>query len=299
MPVSRGFMSAVALGLSVVLVSAAHAQDQPDTNGRQTRGQAAQGQQSSREMQSTDGLPKAIQQLDLQDEQKQQIEQILRGNQEEFQQAWTQFHKKHMQAVAIEAAMVASLEKQLSESQRDQFRQGRDNASANGQPWNDRNGEQQQDQPFSQDSRDGQSQRDRNQAPRDRSQSSPDRQQQATGQRQAELNQQARRGDAGALFVAIIRPVQSGLDQAGLTESQKSECEACSSKYSQKLQQLWGEIHQLHTEMVQIEAEKMTQVAEVLSEDQLQQLEKHLQEEGSQQATTATRQQRDRQQDRQ
>jgi hypothetical protein len=262
--------------------TSAEAQNQSDTNHNERNG-ANQQQDNSDQMK--EGLPKAIEKLDLEQQQKQQIKQVLENNREELQQAWTQFHRKHMQAVALEAALVASLEGQLTDTQREQFREGRAEASRRSQHHSQSNDARTN-------RRDEQSNQNRNASGAQQQQSQQQSDPSQRG-RQSEQASRASQDNANALFIAVIRPVHAGLDQAQLSESQKSECQTCTSKYSGKLQQIWSDIHELHTEMVRIEADKMTQIAQVLNKDQLQQLQEALQNDSDQSGgpSTASRQQ--------
>lgn len=255
-----------------------------------TRDAAAEPRTSGTQTFSTQGeLPREYRQLDLDQQQQAKIQQALTRHDSQLQQTWNQFHRVHMQTVGLEAAWVAALESQMTEEQRDQFREAR------------------QQQTSSQTTRgyrpaaEGASASDRttgtDRAKTDRTGKTPkaansrtkteDRE--ATDNRTTTENREGKRdrtgvksdrtaeghhahGDDVTTYGIVVFAPEKLIDRKQMTPDKQEQCDRICTAYRQQIMSNWKQLHQLHGQLVQAEAKKFAAIDEVLTERQLEQL---------------------------
>lgn len=228
-------------------------------------------------------LPKALEKLDLSEEQEQQIRQSMRQHNQKLRQTWQEFNAKHMQAVDMEAAWVAAVRDTLSDQDKQKFDQSRmqdqemrsrhsgDQAARDTQPGERAQRQQRTRDQLKEDApqtgaanRDAERNRD---IAADQKRSNRD---QAGQQKQDQEKQGQRQPDFIVLsFTVTPEKYLTGTQQS--PEQQKQCSEVC-AKYQDKLSSLWSELHQLHHELVKIEAQRLESIEKTLDEEQLTQL---------------------------
>jgi hypothetical protein len=257
-----------------------------DRADRQQRGQA--GERGAAQ------LPQAIQDLDLTDQQQQQIRQAAREHNQQLRQKWQEFHAKHMQAVDLEAAWVAAVRDTLSEEDKQKFDQARmQDEEMRRQPGAAGRSDRQNQQA----NRGDQAERPENQegrADRDNARQNQDVASAEERQNRGQAGQEQERATHGPDLVILSFTATPEKYLTGTKQSaeQQKECSEVCDKYKQKLTNLWTEMHQLHHELVKIEADRIQAIEKTLTEEQLTKLRGGRQEpkEG---AYTSTEQERE------
>ena len=85
------------------------------------RGQAVRGQVQSEQV----VIPECLEKLNLSAQQQDQVKEIVRNYDESIVAVWKQFSNRYMQAICMETALMAAIEDNLTEAQRQQVRDQR------------------------------------------------------------------------------------------------------------------------------------------------------------------------------
>jgi hypothetical protein len=211
---------------------------------------------------STDkaSLPACLKEIDLSQDQKDKIRMAISKSQTQLEQLRKEFDSMHLQAVELEATMVAAIEDGLSDMQRERLRQQRRKTQIEGTNTGASN----------------------NGNSTDRDKANGKSGANATTQRQTTGNKPATSNRQPAGRNATSRPAK-GENAAGddeevliigvaLSPEQQSQADDVSNAYDQELQTIWRQLQEIHMQMVAVEADKMTTIEQKLSEDQLKQL---------------------------
>lgn len=264
----RGWCRGLSFGLALLLAPVLSFAQQEETE-KQEINQSQQQQQNGSQAQVE--LPQALKDLNLTDEQKQRIQQVVRQSNRQIAQTWQQFHQLHMQAVNLEAAMLATIEQSLSESQREEFRKSR-SQQLESQPFAQRESQQGQQR---QQAQQEQSQQQREQiAQRERQEDRQRPQRRESAFRPGSLQSQEDAPEHGILILGIsVKSPREQFRQMGLSEEQQKKCGEACEKYTGTLRSTWKKLHALHLRMVDLEADKVAGIQEILTEEQLQKLQ--------------------------
>lgn len=261
----------LSLGLALLLAPVVlHAQQQ-DSQERQQNQKREQNQQQQEQNQQEQSqvqieLPPALEKLDLTEDQKKQIVQKVLESNRQIAQTWRQFHELHMQAVNLEAAMLATIEQNLSESQREQFRKSR-TQRGEAQPF----AQQQKSDPSQQSTQEQQTREQVAQREQQRDQQQPQRRESAY--RPGSLQAQEDAPEHGILILGIsVQSPREQFQKMGLSEEEQKKCGEACQPYTNTLRTTWKKLHALHLRMVDLEADKVAGIQEVLTEEQLQKL---------------------------
>jgi hypothetical protein len=263
-----------------------NATEQTEQNERSQR----QGRQAQAE------LPQFLQELDLNDEQETQIRQALQQHNQKLRRAWRQFHTTHAEAVNLEAAWTAAVRDSLSEEDQRRFDQQRmqdqETSQRSGRDANQRRDRASQRQDEA-DNRGNRRQNERDDASEQRAENREQRQ--AANQRRGQETARAgdRADDSGdreavGLIIVTTSSPERFLEGTNQTAQQKQQCDKACRDYQQKLTSVWSELHQLHHELVKIEAERIQAIEEQLTEDQLAKLKEDRQQPQDSQASEAS-----------
>lgn len=289
---------ALALGACSV-AGAQQEQDAPDQQRRQRQNQDRQ--RPGQDQAAAQDEDEFLQGLNLTQEQRQQIQQINQKHQQQFNQLLRRFQRTHMRAVRLESALLAAVEGGMSDSEKQQFREkirqqretqdvsregaGRREAlrpaRQGAESDSERNRNQQDDsqplQPQRSDENSSQADsEDRRQAQtgnqRERAQGQQDRQgrfgqsDRAQGERGLRGGGRQDHSQVEGVLVIITAPDTSN---AGLSAQQQQQAQQVSQKYQQTLRQTWRRLHALHHEMVALQSQKLQEIEQVLTEEQM------------------------------
>jgi hypothetical protein len=274
---------------------------------QQQRSTQRQGQRQGRQQQQAE-LPQFLQELDLSDEQETQIRQALQEHNQKLRRTWRQFHTTHAEAVNLEAAWTAAVRDSLSEEDQRRFDQQRmqeqqTSRSSSGRDDAQRRqrGSQRQDEDGNRRSNRRQDDADRRQDERDESSEqraeNRDQNRRSTTQRRGQESDRAadsgRREAVGLIIVTTSSP-ERFLEGTNQTPQQKQQCDKACREYQQKLSSVWSDLHQLHHELVKIEADRIQAIEEQLTEEQLSKLTESRQQPQDSQRQDSQRQDRQR-----
>lgn len=243
-----------------------------DRNSNQEKSQRQRDDRQQGDRQQV-RIPQMLQELDLESDQEQEIRQTIQKHNRKLQQTWQNFHRAHMKAVNLEAAWTAAVRDTLSDSDKQKFDQERkrhhqkmqresedqaDNRQASGK----------QDQQRS-DRRDSRAQqvsssRERDQQTERQQTERPQKKRQQANQEQAEETQ--------AFYVVTITSPLIYTADSRQSSQQKQQCSEACQKYTQQVRNAWQKATKLHNQLVQIEADKIQAIEEILTEDQLTEL---------------------------
>lgn len=260
---------------------------QPNQPAQEREG-ADQNQAKSR-----DAAMQLFEQLNLREDQKKQVQEIIRKYDRQAMEADRKFHELHMQAVAMEAAIMAAMDKSLSEQQRQTLarrfgdrqdagraEEGREVERAF-RPDRPSRGEEspesnRPDSPL-QNQQEDRGERFRQAGQEEARQQNPERDQprdaqSQLGQRQDAGLQDQPQADGWSLIVIQLAPADARYRELGLSDEQQRRHQALHATAGPKLQQVWGQLRSLHSQMVMAESQKLEELEKVLDEDQLQRL---------------------------
>lgn len=120
-PVLRGVLGLLAV-VGVVALAPAFAKDQFEKGAKPTgKGTATRGQAQS----ESAPLPECLKNLKLSTEQQDQIQEIAHKYDESLGAVWQQFGQRYMQTICMETTLLAAIEDNLTEQQRQQVRDQR------------------------------------------------------------------------------------------------------------------------------------------------------------------------------
>lgn len=260
------------------LLCASAALGQEGDRSRQQSGDAQQ-QQTDQTAGSIE-LPQFLKELDLDNDQKEQIKQALRQHNQKLQQTWKDFHKQHAKAVNLEAAWVAAVRDSLSEEDQRKFDQQRmQQREMTRHSQGDTSQQRGSAAQRRQDAREGRQQearesaQDRQAERRQRRQERTERQQARPGsQEQSERSQSVGEPSEYSFVVITTFSPERFLQGTNQSSQQEQQCSEACREYKQALTSAWKDLHRLHYELVQIEADRIQAVEEQLTEDQLNKL---------------------------
>lgn len=264
------------------------AQNNSDRDSNQTRSQRQRDERDDRQRgdREQDGrqqvrLPKMLQELDLDSEQEQEIRQAIQQHNRKLQQTWRSFHKAHMQAVNLEAAWTAAVRDTLSESDKQKFDQKRQRhhqkmqRETEGQHENRQAGKDRGQQRTNRRGTDAQQVSSSRDADRQSNSEQSDRQQ-ANRQRSSQQKSDQRHSDSGnqseeseGFYVVTITSPLIYTTGSRQSSQQKQQCSKACQKYTQQVRNSWQKATKLHNRLVQLEADKIEAIEEVLTNDQL------------------------------
>jgi len=179
-------------------------------------------------------IPQSVQKLNLTDSQRSQIDQICKDYDESMDSVWKQFHDRYMQTIQLETSMLSAIEDHLSETQRQNIREHRRKTASY-----ERVTARTTEKPKS------------NSNERPRTDTSADRVK-----------------DKAAGEVDVETPHVG----VALTRDQEGVVDRIHMKYRPQLRSMNREIHHLHNRLLSLETEKMAEIEQVLTKDQLNQL---------------------------
>lgn len=271
-------------------------QNQNRSNENQSDRQGRQQAQSE--------LPKSLQGLDLTDSQKKSIKQAINQHDKKFTKTWRDFNAAHARTIELEAAWLAAVRDTLSTEDQENFDQQRQasrdskskaadaNRSNRDRLENrrrNRNGDasdrrdRSNDSSGQQDRKNRRSNTEQNGSDRDRSSAGDEGN--ANSSQDSADNAISQSGDSpgqsadseGFLIVTVSSPV---VFTRGARQSmaQKQQCSEACRQYERALSLAWHEVKQLHEELVQIEADRMSTIEQQLNEDQLKKLRERRQQ---------------------
>lgn len=224
-------------------------------------------------------LPDALTSLDLSDEQEETLKKKLKQYDQQMQETWNKFHVKHMRAVQLEAAWAAAVRDTLSEEDQLKFDQKRkEHHMQMMKKMKNKMGESKAEPTTAQ------SDNQKDQRPDEEAKERPNRRerrrdrqiQQTSAEEPAEKTEdqsQAEDAEPAQLFVITITSPLRYLVGMRQNEKQNMQCTKVCRQYAKEIHTLWQEVDQLHDKLVQIEANRITAIEEVLTAEQLQQLQ--------------------------
>ncbi|MCA9110261.1 MAG: hypothetical protein KDA52_09955 [Planctomycetaceae bacterium] len=269
---------------------------QQDTQERSGR----QGQADDRQTQQNDGLPEipeALRNLDLSDQQTQEIQKAMQQDNEKLEQAWRDFNKQHARAIELEAAWLAAVRDTIPENEQRKFDQQRmqdreleknSTGSSHGQAQRRKNRradqqEEGKDRATSnrQDDRKSRSENSANDDQRSRTDSE-------LAERQKRDHKSAQMDTPDFVVITVTSPERyaHGMNQSG---QQQDQCTKACQEYKQELTSVWQQLHQLHAELVQIEADRVQNIEQHLTEEQLTELHQDREQPSRETASTTPR----------
>lgn len=107
---------------SVLALAPAFAKDPPTADTKPaTKGQAIRAQAHSESV----AIPECLEKLKLTSQQQDQVKDIIRNYDESLGVVWKQFSERYMQAIGLESSLLAAIEDNLTDAQRQQVRDQR------------------------------------------------------------------------------------------------------------------------------------------------------------------------------
>lgn len=262
-----------------------------DPNSQQAAGQSANQPE----------IPQSLDQLDLSSEQESQIKEALQQQNQKLNETWKQFHKQHAQVINLEAAWTSSVRDSLSEEDQRKFDQQRmqdretarysaeDASQQRGSAADRRRDARQRRRTDAAESAENR-ETDRRRQQRDERQQSRSDSQQA-----GDRSQQDRREQDEYSFVVITSfSPERFIQGTNQTSAQKQQCSEACRAYKEELRSAWQKLHQLHHELVQIEADRIQAVEQQLTEEQLTKLQEQRQKPQQEAASTPSTSQQNR-----
>lgn len=121
----RGMLSLLAVG-SVLAFAPVSAKEPDELEGKPTKkGQAIRTKPQAEATAESAAIPESLMKLKLSAEQQDQIKEIVQNFDQSLGAAWQQFGQRYMQAIAMETSLLAAIEDNLTEAQRQQVRDHR------------------------------------------------------------------------------------------------------------------------------------------------------------------------------
>jgi hypothetical protein len=204
-------LGSIALAIAGVLTLAASSAEEPVDTGLRPRPQAAP---------SDVAIPGCLEKLALSEQQQHQIKEIVRDYDADLLSVWKQFGNRYLDTIRTEALLLAAIEDNLTESQRQHVREQR---------------------------------------------------------RKTAQHQKALAGTDVKPNLATGRPASAVEEEitivgVSLTPEQEAAADKLQEKYLSRLRSLNRDIQGLHTRLVSLEADKLVEIENVLTKDQLLQL---------------------------
>ncbi|MBC7820408.1 MAG: hypothetical protein IAG10_26280, partial [Planctomycetaceae bacterium] len=240
-------------GLSLLTVACllalapAFAQDRAKTEVKSTnkansdlvkeQGQSEKGQAHSEQV----AIPECLKKLNLTSQQQDQVKEIVQNYDASLGMVWKQYSGAYMKTISLETGLMAAIEDNLTESQRQQVRRQRhmtaqqEKAQAASNPKSD----------------------------------------QAPVKPNADTRKATQTAEKSTDATAKpAQAVEEGLAAAGitLTDEQEAAAEKVQDKYRSQLRSMNRNIGRLHMRLVSLEADKLVEIEKVLTKEQLTQL---------------------------
>ncbi len=176
---------------------------------------------------ATAAIPECLEKLNLSPQQQDQIKEIVRNYDGSIGVVWKQFSDRYMQAICLETSLMAAIEDNLTDSQRQQVREQR-----------------------------------RKTAQHEKLVAATSTK---VNQAKVEPNEETTKPANAA---------EEGIAAAGvsLTDEQEAAADKVQEKYHSQLRSMNRDIQGLHTRLVSLEADKLTEIEKVLTKEQLAQL---------------------------
>ncbi len=172
-------------------------------------------------------IPECLEKLNLSAQQQDQVKGIVHNYDGSLRVVWTQFSDRYMQAICMETALMAAIEDNLTEAQRQQVRNQRRVTAQH---------------------------------------------EKAMAATSTKVNQAKVKPNEET--TKPVDAAEEGIAAAGisLTDEQETAADRVQEKYRSQLRSLNRDIQGLHTRLVSLEADKLTEIEKVLTKDQLSQL---------------------------
>lgn len=217
----------------VLNLASIQAADQADPKDKSNRADLATADRSD-EMGS---IPDSIRKLNLTEKQTEQIQKIARDYDQSINTVWNQFRDRYMQTIRLESSMLAGIEDQLTDTQRQKIRDHRRRTARHVKVVT------------------------------------------SASERTTEKPNAAAKSDStNANFGQAIDKPGENLDVdlanvgVSLTAAQEAHADKIHQKYRVHFKPLNREIHSLHNRLIALESEKLAEIEQVLTKDQLEQL---------------------------
>lgn len=253
---------------------------------REQLGQRQSDQNQTQQQEGLPEIPQALQDLDLSSDQQQAIQQAMQQHNQKLKQVWKSFNQQHARAIELESAWLAAVRDTVPENEQRQFDQQR----MQDQELNHNSSETPQDR-----ARQKKNRRDAQQSER-RSRPTNNRQDEQASNSQASeptdgQGQSAQSGEMkspGFVVITIASPERyaQGTKQS---DEQKQQCSQACGEYKQELKNVWKQLHQLHAELVHIEADRVQSIEQHLTEEQLTELRENREQPSQQTASFSQR----------
>lgn len=264
-------LSCLAVTASLLLAGQCFAQ-QPRTDQ-----QNSLERETGREAEKMEELPEFLTKLDLTDQQEQQLREVMRTHNQKMENVWAEFHRLHWLTVEFEASLAAANALE-GHNHADHHPGDSGNQAEKRQPnqrENEANRNQQDDQRNAARSTENRPQSNpRHGAARDQNPSTQANRPEAKDRETAESDDEESDINILSMRVAVLDPkgVVREIQLPGNIPRHETKCEICAA-HEKELKTLWGKVHKLHGQLVQIEAERMIAIESKLTEEQLKQLQ--------------------------
>ena len=186
-------------------------------------------------------IPECLQKLNLTSQQEDQVKEIVHNYDGSLGMVWKQYSATYMKTICLETGLMAAIEDNLTESQREQVRHQRHITA----------------------------QHEKAQAV------SNTKGNQASAKPNVEVRKATQTAEKSNDATAKpAQAVEEGLAAAGvtLTDEQEAAADKVQDKYRSQLRAMNRDIGRLHTRLVSLEADKLAEIEKVLTKDQLAQL---------------------------
>lgn len=237
----------------LLALAPAFAQDRPKTEGKSTnkgnvdrnreQGQSEKGQAHTEQA----AIPECLQKLNLTSQQQDQVKEIVHNYDGSLGMVWKQYSATYMKTIGLETGLMAAIEDNLTEPQREQVRHQRHITAQHEKAQAGSNPKGNQEPP---------------------AKSNPEAR---------KANQTAEKSDDATAKPA--QAVEDGLAAAGITftDEQEAAADKVQDKYRSQLRAMNRDIGRLHIRLVSLEADKLAEIEKVLTKEQLAQLRMHRQ----------------------
>ncbi len=227
----------------------------------------------------------------LTSDQKDQIRQKLDSNQKEIESTWKKFSEANAKAIALEATLYAAIEDGMTDQQKQQFRENRENKNSPAtaadklqKPGSQKPSPQKPSKRASA-ADDKDAKNDQPAAATDDKEAKNDKKGQVAAKAnknkssQNEASDTAKQSggeDPAYVYVTemIIVPVQQLVSDVNMDDSQRNQCDQACQQFHSKLHKAWSDVSRYHDKLVQLEAKNLQAIEGVLDEGQLQKLKK-------------------------
>jgi hypothetical protein len=201
---------------------------------------------SSSDSSKDEKLPAALENLNLSSQQRDQVQGIVREYDSDLDSAWQEFSDRYLEAVGMEASMLAAIEENFNDTQRKHIHKQRHKRAMSGKSA---------------------SKDDKNEKGTIKTDAGNVKKATGTAKSNEEKGDDDDDDDVVVEEVVIVG--------VSLTPDQQAAADNVHSKYFDRLRTLDRDIEHLHSRLVALETEKLVKIEKVLTKDQLAQLRKH------------------------